>query len=81
MLEPAFEMYGERQPPARAFSAYGAALAGLERFDEAQDMLLIAFEDEQRPGLRRATAQRLVRLYGAWGRPDEATAWRERAAN
>ncbi len=70
---------------AEARSLLGAALAGLERHEEAEAILLAVHADldETLPARRRAqglsaSIERLVRLYEAWGKPDEAQAWRAR---
>ncbi|NUQ49593.1 MAG: hypothetical protein HUU27_06705, partial [Phycisphaerae bacterium] len=58
-----------------------ACLAELERFDEAQTLLLGAHASLQAspqapPQTRRETVERLIRLYDRWGRPDRAMHWR-----
>ncbi|MCZ2398791.1 MAG: serine/threonine-protein kinase [Phycisphaerae bacterium] len=66
---------------ADAAAALGACLAELERFDEAQTLLLGAHASLQAspqapPQTRRETVERLIRLYDRWGRPDRAMHWR-----
>ncbi len=61
--------------------AYGACLTKLERYEEAQEHLLAGYE-----GLKKAQGkehkqtrkalQRLVELYEAWGKPEQAAEWR-----
>jgi tetratricopeptide (TPR) repeat protein len=64
-------------------STLGAALAGLQKFEEAEPLLVSGYE-----GLRdlpdapvthlRTSVERLVAFYTAWGRPEQATVWRNR---
>ncbi len=68
---------------AEARSLLGEALAGLERYDEAETHLLDGHAglDASLPGGRRTkklppSIERLVRLYDAWGKPDQAAEWR-----
>jgi hypothetical protein len=71
-----------------AQSLLGGALMGQQRYAEAEPVMLLGYEGlkgrapKLRPpdaeaGLREAQ-DRLVQLYDAWGRPDEAAKWRER---
>lgn len=60
-------------------------LSAQERYEEAETLLLAAHADldETLPARNRAeglsaSIERLARLYEAWGKPDEAAAWRER---
>ncbi len=63
---------------ANCQSGYGVCLTKLEQFPEAQEQLLAAYErikgtigeGEQR------TLKRLVELYEAWGKAEEAEKWR-----
>jgi tetratricopeptide (TPR) repeat protein len=62
-------------------SLLGAALTGQERFEEAEELLLNACEqmraDSEAPPESIATAiKRIVALYDASDRPDEAGEWR-----
>jgi hypothetical protein len=62
-------------------SLLGATLAALARYDEAETVLLDAQRDLDAtagPQSRdaRATLTRLVALYDAWQRPEEAAAYR-----
>ncbi|HMQ16288.1 MAG TPA: tetratricopeptide repeat protein [Phycisphaerae bacterium] len=66
---------------ADAAAALGACLAALERFDEAETLLLGAHASLQaspqaQPQTRRETVERLIRLYDRWGRPDRAMHWK-----
>jgi hypothetical protein len=73
---------------AEARSLLGEALAGQGEFSAAEPLLLDAQKalTERRetilPVNRVATlrdaAERLVRLYEAWGKPDKAEEWRKR---
>ena len=67
-------------------SLLGATLAALQRYDEAEAVLLDAHRDlEAVPGPQsrdaKATLARLVALYDAWGRPDRAAAYRRLLAS
>jgi hypothetical protein len=71
---------------AVARSLLGEALAGQRQFAEAEKLLRAAHEgltaDAKRipPGERNNlpdTLERLVQLYDAWGKPDEAAKWRK----
>jgi eukaryotic-like serine/threonine-protein kinase len=62
-------------------SLLGASLAGLQRFDEAESMLLAARRDlEEAPGTRpeqiAITVDRIRNLYIAWGKSDRVAAYR-----
>ncbi|MEE8154216.1 MAG: serine/threonine-protein kinase [Phycisphaerales bacterium] len=59
-------------------SGYGACLTKLEQFPEAEERLLAAYErlKETIGEGEQQTLQRLVELYEAWGKPDEAAQWR-----
>jgi serine/threonine protein kinase/tetratricopeptide (TPR) repeat protein len=66
---------------ADAASRLGGCLTALGQYEEAQKLLLPAFQSLQgargEPPARRAQArERLIMLYEAWGKPDEAAAWR-----
>jgi hypothetical protein len=82
---------GEEQVPDawvthQARSLLGGALLGQRKYADAEPLLVHAYE-----GLKRRAAQippedqpslstalgRLVPLYGAWGRHDEAAKWRK----
>ncbi len=62
-------------------SAYGGCLTILGRFDEAQEHLLAGYEGlkaawgEEHKRTRK-TLQRLVELYEAWSKPEQAAEWR-----
>ena len=67
-------------------SLLGAALTGLQRYEEAETLLLQTYaglEASLPPAGTRAevlapTIKRLVRLYEAWGKPEKAGEWREK---
>ena len=68
---------------AESRSLLGEALAGLERYEEAEADLLESYAalDVALPPARRArrlpaAAERLVKLYEAWGKPEMADEWR-----
>jgi eukaryotic-like serine/threonine-protein kinase len=70
-----------------ARSQLGDSLLGQGRFDEAEPLIVSGYEGlkareetirpEARPRLAE-TAERVVRLYEQWGRPDKAAAWKAR---
>jgi tetratricopeptide (TPR) repeat protein len=62
-------------------SLLGECLTGLGRYDEAERLLLHAYpllrdQPGADPEPTLAAARRLVKLYEAWGKPDEAARWR-----
>jgi len=68
---------------ADTVSRLGAALAAQRKFAEAESVLLKS--SEQLQANRQATAEpkrqaveRIVKLYEAWDRPDQAASWRQR---
>jgi hypothetical protein len=72
---------------AHMHSLLGDALTGLGRFEEAESLLLDAYANmlgalpqdfPHDAHYRRLFIRRIVRLYDAWGRPDDASAWRDR---
>ena len=66
-------------------SQLGGALLGQGRYAQAEPLIVGGYEGlkareakipaPSRPRLREA-AERVARLYDAWGRPDEAAAWK-----
>ncbi len=71
---------------ANAQSLLGQALAGQKKFAEAEPLMLAGWEGQKsrEKGLNRfgrtfltEAVEGLVRLYGDWGRPDEAAEWRK----
>ena len=68
-------------------SLLGGALLSQEKYAEAEPLILAGYEGLKarqakipppaRPRLAEA-AQRVVRLYDAWGKPDRAAAWKAR---
>jgi eukaryotic-like serine/threonine-protein kinase len=61
----------------------GSTLTGLERYAEAEQVLLDSFRvlNEKRGATHRTTlsaAQKLATLYQAWGKPDRAREWKAR---
>jgi len=73
-----------------ASTQLGSALAGLKRYDEAESLLIRGYEGLKAreakiaaPNKKHLTeaAERIVRLYEAWGKPDQAAAWRKRLGN
>jgi serine/threonine protein kinase/tetratricopeptide (TPR) repeat protein len=72
---------------ASAQSLLGAALAGRQKYTEAEPPLLAGYEGlkaradsiraPERTPLLTGALERLVQLYDAWGKPDEAAKWRK----
>jgi tetratricopeptide (TPR) repeat protein len=66
---------------AHAESRLGGCLVALTRYAEAEPLMLTSYEallkDEQvQPRVLREAHERLVKLYEAWDKPDEAQEWR-----
>ena len=75
----------DEAPTAGAASLLGGALLGQQRYAEAEPMLREGYEgmksrEAQIPAAHKGrlteALERLVQLYDAWGKPDEATKWR-----
>jgi tetratricopeptide (TPR) repeat protein len=91
MLRECLEIKEKTQPndwaTAQARSLLGEALAEQREFPAAEPLLLNAQKalTERREKLRpldrevtlRAAAERLIRLYEVWGKPDQAEQWRK----
>lgn len=65
---------------ARALSAWGACLASQRRFEDAEPVLLqshAVLVTEVGPASTATVdaVRRLVSLYQAWGKPDQAARW------
>jgi serine/threonine protein kinase/tetratricopeptide (TPR) repeat protein len=70
-----------------AMSLLGGALLGQDRYAEAEPLIVQGYEGlkaraakipaPSKPRLIEA-AERIVRLYGQWNKPDQATAWKTR---
>jgi eukaryotic-like serine/threonine-protein kinase len=67
-------------------SLYGSALLGQKKYADAEPLLLTGYQglkdraatiSPNRHGTLTDALQRLVRLYDAWGKPDEAAKWRK----
>ena len=63
----------------------GASLVAQARFEEAEPLLLSAYQaltlhQHEIPWDQRSTAEqtnhRIIKLYQSWGKPDKAQAWR-----
>ena len=69
---------------AAAMNAEGAALVGLGHFEQAEPLLVHSLDALGRHRFRDSTRgkHRLVELYEAWGKPEQATkaGWRWRVA-
>jgi hypothetical protein len=61
---------------AVARNIHGRSLAGLERYEEAEDLILEsnAIISEVRPGsiYHRLALERTIELYDSWGKPGES---------
>lgn len=71
---------------ANTESLLGGCLSALGRFEEAEPLLLNSYPRIRSDvGIRRKrgleTLERLVRLYEAWGKPDQAAEYRSRLAD
>ena len=86
----ALDIRERRKPPghwktAKTQSILGAALTGLERFEEAERLLLdsqprIEMDRGNRHRRNREAIQRIINLYEAWGKPVKAAEWRDQLA-
>ncbi len=69
---------------AWATSLLGGALAGQGRFEEAKPLVVGGYEALAPPPdvdlHKRAALERVVKLYEAWGKPQEAEEWRARGS-
>ena len=64
---------------AAAANTRGAALAGMGRYDEAEELLLASNEilsDAPMPGIAEQSRRRLAALYETWGKEDRANSYR-----
>jgi hypothetical protein len=68
-------------------SLMGGALLGQGRHAEAEPLIIGGYEGMKAREARipepersrlRAAAERVVRLYEGWGRPDQAAAWKDK---
>jgi serine/threonine protein kinase/tetratricopeptide (TPR) repeat protein len=72
----------------KASRALGATLSDLGRYEEAEALLLAAYDERQTeplepPGMSsvagtRETIERLIELYDRWQKPQQATLWRSK---
>jgi serine/threonine-protein kinase len=74
------ERFGDHWLVANTQSLYGEALCALERYDEAEPLLLQAVERlraklGEQDFRSRDAARRVGQLYNAWGKPDLAEPW------
>jgi hypothetical protein len=61
-----------------ARSQLGAALLGQGKHADAEPLLVAAYQGMKRAATNpKQTLERLVLLYGAWGKPGEAARWRK----
>jgi len=68
---------------ADTMSQLGGAVAGAGKFAEAEALLLDGYAgmaDNRRvlPDRKRQAIERIIRLYEAWDKPDQASEWRRR---
>jgi serine/threonine protein kinase len=91
VLREALAIFEKKQPQAwTTFStraALGSALLGQKRYADAEPLLLAGYEGMKQRDAKippqgkvrlTATLEQLVRLYGAWDKPEEAAKWRKR---
>ena len=82
-LEIREEALGDHWARYNAMSLLGASLAGQEKHADAEPLLVEAFEKmappERLASRREEALERVIALYEAWGKPDEAAAWRAKA--
>lgn len=88
LLRTALEIRRERKPPghwktAKTESILGACLAGQSRFEEAEPLVVNSYPviSSDRGTRHRRTIEacgRIIELYDAWGKPQEAAAYRAR---
>jgi eukaryotic-like serine/threonine-protein kinase len=74
----------EHPETTRARRVLGNLLAAAKRFDEAEPLLIAAAEAREKrfgPGHpnTKASHAEVAKLYEAWGKPDKAEKWRQRA--
>ncbi|MDX1388291.1 MAG: tetratricopeptide repeat protein, partial [Acidobacteriota bacterium] len=85
-LDEAIAVYERDHPEkiknlADARSIRGGVLVRLERFAEAEPILIEAYEMLEKTESVNRTGRalgRIVELYDAWGKPEEAARWREK---
>jgi tetratricopeptide (TPR) repeat protein len=91
ILRECLEIRAKTQPDAwttlHTRSLLGASLLGQTKYPEAEPLIVSGYEGmksreakmpaQGKPRLIEA-AERLLRLYEAWGKPDQAAAWRAR---
>ncbi|MGD8451971.1 MAG: serine/threonine-protein kinase [Phycisphaerae bacterium] len=84
LLEVAARVLPPEHYMVRVFrSGYGECLTALQRYEEAEALLLPVYEGLSTDvGARhqhtQRTVERIVALYEAWGRPEQAATWRAR---
>jgi hypothetical protein len=91
VLREGLAIYAEAQPEDwrrfHTMSLLGGALLGQGRYAKAEPLIVPGYEGMKAraakipaPGKPRLpeAAERVVRLYEAWGKPDQAAAWRVR---
>src|SRR5262249_4863598 len=85
-------IYDQQQPDSWRYfnnqSLLGGALVGQKKYADAEPLLLQGYEGlrlhepsipaEERPRRLLQAIERLGELYDAWGKPDEASKWRDR---
>ncbi len=76
------ELQADHFAPGRSLIRLGACLLGQGKLDEAEKTLLegeaIWARQSSNAPLTREARQSLADLYQAWGRPDEAAAWKKK---
>lgn len=88
LLEESLQMHRQRFPERNGRSAniesiLGSCLTALGMYDDAEPLVLSAYETldtcRSAPPTQTTTGlDRVVQLYEAWGKPDQAAQWRNR---
>jgi eukaryotic-like serine/threonine-protein kinase len=76
--------------PSEVAAGVGISLAGQKRYAEAEPLLLQAYQElkaleasipvASRGAMLANAKRRLVQLYEAWGKPEQARKWRDEPA-
>ena len=88
-LREALDGYRKKMPAghwssAEAESVLGACLAAQGRFLDAEPLLLQSYQILENAsgatatGRKRQAAERIIKLYDAWSKPEKSAAWRKK---
>jgi eukaryotic-like serine/threonine-protein kinase len=88
LLEEAVKLDRQALPDGHWHTAYvenllGSCLTDLERFEEAEPLLLTSFgilqvKRSSQPRVARQALERIVHLYEAWKKPEQAADWKSK---